>query len=210
VDPAIGKMTFQALMQMPENQRIAWLAEHVWPYEGRMLAAVANGIRREDPAARFSTHVSGIAATQPAFTVAFFKALKQSGFAADEVGVSYYPTSSSFPADRLQAFKNLATSVRRELDRPVFIAEFGYPAARMESVFIWNDAIAGYPQTPEGQANFLRDLIAWGRREHVLSGIRPWAPDLALAIWMPMALFQRDGAMATARPALDALKVAGR
>jgi arabinogalactan endo-1,4-beta-galactosidase len=124
------------------------------------------------------------------------------------MGVSYYPTSSPFPRDRLQAFKDMATAVRRELGRPVFVAEFGYPAAKMQGIFTWNDAVAGYPQTPDGQAAFLRDLVAWGRRDNVLSGIRPWAPDLALATWAPMALFQLDGKIATPRPALDALNAA--
>jgi len=206
VDPAIGQMTFQTVMQMPEGRRIEWLAAHIWPYEAKLFAAVANGIRSVDPNARFSTHLSGIAATQPAVTVAFFKAMDAGGFTVNEIGISYYPTSSQFPRDRLQAFKDMATSVRRELARPVFIAEFGYPASTMSGVFSWNAAVAGYPQTPDGQAQFVHDLVAWGAREHVLSGIRPWAPDLALATWAPMALFERDGRIATARPALDAMQ----
>jgi len=206
VDPAIGKMTFLGLMQMPESKRVAWLSEHIWPYEARMLAAVAAGIRSVDPQARFSTHVSGIASTQPAFTVAFFKAMKEGGFPADELGVSYYPTSSAYPKDRLQAFKEMAIAAQRELGRPIFIAEFGYPAGKMSGMFTWNDALAGYPQTPGGQASISRDLVAWGRREKVLSGIRPWAPDLAFPGWAPMSLFERDGKVVTARPALDAFR----
>ena len=206
VDPAIGKMTFQALMQMPEAKRAAWLAEHVWPHEAKMLAAVAAGIRSADPKARFSTHVSGIASTQPALAVAFFKAMEEGGFAVDEAGVSYYPTSSPWPRDRLQAFKDMATAARRELGRPVFIAEFGYPAGHMEGMFPWNSAIAGYPQTPDGQASFLRDLVAWGTREKVLSGIRPWAPDLGLSTWAPMSLFAREEKVLVPRPSLDVLR----
>ena len=61
--------TFQALMQMPEGKRAAWLAEHLWRHEAKMLAAVAAGIRSADPKARFSTHVSGIASTQPVLAV---------------------------------------------------------------------------------------------------------------------------------------------
>jgi len=205
VDPAIGKMTFQALMDMPERARIAWLEAHVWPHEARILAAVAGGIRAADPKARFSTHVSGIAATRPAFAVAFFKAIKEGGFTADELGVSYYPTSSAFPKDRLQAFQDMARAAQREIGRPVFIAEFAYPAARMQGIFSWNDTVAGYPETPDGQASFVRDLVGWGRREKVLSGIRPWAPDLAMPGWAPMSLFERDGKLVKPRPALDAL-----
>jgi arabinogalactan endo-1,4-beta-galactosidase len=204
VDPAIGKMSFEVLVGMPEDKRIAWLSQHVWPHEARILAAVAAGVRSVDPRARFSTHVSGVSATQPKLATAFFKAMREGGYSPDELGVSYYPTSSSNPKDRMQAFKDMATQVRRELGKPVFIAEFGYPAGTMSGMFSWNDAVAGYPQTPEGQANFVRDLVAWGTSEKVLSGIRPWAPDLAAPGWAPMSLFEREGKVVKPRPALDA------
>lgn len=205
VDPVIGKMSAVELMKMPEARRIAWLETHLWPHEARILAAMADGIRSVDPRARFSTHVSGISSVLPAQAVAFYRAMKNGGFRADELGVSYYPTSSSAPKDRLQAFKDMATAVHRELDRPVFVAEFGYPAAKMQSGFVWNDAVDGYPLTPEGQANFIRDLVAWGVRSGLLSGIRPWAPDLAAPGWAPMSFFLRTGKTATGRPALDAI-----
>lgn len=205
VDPSIGKMSFQALMQMPEQKRIAWLAEHVWPYEARMLGAVAAGIRVADAAARFSTHVSGMAATRPELTMAFYKSMEKGGFVVDQIGVSYYPTSSPAAKDRLQAFKEMALRCRRELGRPLFISEFGYPAAPMHGMFAWNDTVDGYPETPDGQARFLSDLVGWGKREKVLSGIRPWAPDLVLPGWAPMSLFERQGKTVRPRPAMDAL-----
>jgi arabinogalactan endo-1,4-beta-galactosidase len=146
-----------------------------------------------------------MASVLPTFTVAFFKAMRDGGFAADELGVSYYPTSSNSPRDRLQAFKDMATAAQRELGRPVFISEFGYPAAIMHGIFSWNDAVSGYPLTPEGQANFIRDLVGWGVSTGALSGIRPWAPDLAAPGWGPISFFALDGKIATARPALDAI-----
>lgn len=205
VDPAIGKTSVIALMQMSEPKRIAWLQTNLWPHEAKMFAAVADGIRSVDSHARFSTHVSGMASVLPTFTVAFFKAMRDGGFAADELGVSYYPTSSNSPRDRLQAFKDMATAAQRELGRPVFISEFGYPAAIMHGIFSWNDAVSGYPLTPEGQANFIRDLVGWGVSTGALSGIRPWAPDLAAPGWGPISFFALDGKIATARPALDAI-----
>jgi len=206
VDPEIGKKTVIDLFRMPEPERIAWLEKHLWPYEAQMFAAVAAGIRSVDPGARFSTHVSGVASVLPHLSVAFYKAMNAGGFTPDELGFSYYPTSSPQPPDRLQAFKDMATTVQKALDRPVFIAEFGYPAAKMESGFVWNDAINGYPQTAEGQADFIRDLIAWGTRAGVLSGMRPWAPDLVGPGWGPMSFFQLDAKVATARPSLDAIR----
>jgi arabinogalactan endo-1,4-beta-galactosidase len=205
IDLAIGRMSVVELMKMPEAQRIAWLEAHLWPYEAKILAAVAEGIRSVDPRARFSTHVSGITSVLPTQAVAFYRAMKTGGFVADELGVSYYPTSSAYPPDRLRAFKEMATAVQRELGRPVFIAEFGYPSAKMQSGFIWNDAAKGYPLSPEGQAGFIHDLVAWGAGGGVLSGIRPWAPDLAASDWGPMSFFELNGKTATARPALDAI-----
>jgi arabinogalactan endo-1,4-beta-galactosidase len=206
VDPEIGKKSVFDLVKMPEAERISWLQKHLWPYEAQMFAAVVAGIRSVDPEARFSTHVSGMTSVLPAQAVAFYKALNDGGFVPDELGFSYYPTSSPNPTDRLQAFKDMATTVHRALNRPVFIAEFGYPAAKMESGFIWNDAVNGYPQTPEGQANFIRDLVAWGVKAGVLSGIRPWAPDVVVDGWGPMSFFTLDGKAATARPSLDAIR----
>jgi hypothetical protein len=205
VDSAIGKMSAGALMNMSETKRIEWLRAHVWNYEAKMLTAVADGIRTANPTARFSTHVSGISSVLPTQTVAFFKAMRDGGFAADELGVSYYPTSSNNPRDRLQAFKDMATAAQHELGRPIFIAEFGYPARTMGGIFRWNEAVKDYPLTPEGQANFIRDLVAWGVKTGTLSGIRPWAPDLAAPGWVPMSFFQLDGKTATALPAIDAI-----
>jgi arabinogalactan endo-1,4-beta-galactosidase len=194
------------LMNMIEVKRIEWLQAHLWPHEAKLLAAVAEGIRSVDPRARFSTHVSGVTSVLPQQAVAFYGALKKGGFQADELGMSYYPTSSGKPADRLQAFKDTASALHRELGRPVFVTEFGYPAAKMQKEFIWNDAVTGYSLSPEGQAKFIRDLTAWGVETGVLSGIRPWAPELAIPGWGPMSFFELNGTSARARPSLDAIR----
>jgi arabinogalactan endo-1,4-beta-galactosidase len=211
VDPAIGRMSVVELMRMPEGQRITWLETHLWPHEARMLAAVAEGIRSADPQARFSTHISGISSVLPAQALAFYRAMRKGGFAPDEPGASFYPTSSANPPDRLQAFKDMASLVHREMGRPVFVTEFGYPAARVEQgPFVWNEAVPGYPLTSEGQARFVRDLAAWGAASGVLSGMRPWAPDLIAPAWGPMSFFHFDGNGAAARPALDAIAEGAR
>src|SRR5262249_11847720 len=197
-DPAIGKMAALDLLRMPEPQRIAWLLEHVWPHEARMLAAVAAGIRSVDSGARFSTHVSGVGAVLPALSVAFYKAMAAGGFLPDELGFSFYPSSSNRPPQRYEAFQKTMLEVRRQLDRPVFIAEFGYPSGEVrEGAFSsWNHAVDKYPLTAEGQANLLKNLVAWGAANGV-TGIRPWAPELAFPGWEPFALFAIKGKTAS-------------
>ncbi|MGH9704608.1 MAG: glycosyl hydrolase 53 family protein, partial [Candidatus Acidiferrales bacterium] len=145
VDAAIGKASILGLLQMPEAERIAWLREHVWPHEARLLAAVAQGVRSVDPSAKFSTHVSGILAVRPKEAIAFFKAMKEGGYLPDQLGFSFYPTSTDIPPDRLQAFQQTVIAAHTEFGRPVFIAEFAYPAAEMaakEGMFAsWNKAL---------------------------------------------------------------------
>ena len=213
IDPEIGKTSELSLLQRPEAGRIAWLKQHVWPREARMLAAVAAGVRSADRNARFSTHLSGVASVLPDTAVAFYETMRQGGFLPDELGFSFYPTGSDKPPRRLEAFKNTVAAVSKALDRPVFVAEFGYPAARMtEGAFKdWNHAVENYPQTPDGQAAFYRDFVKWAAAAGV-TGVRPWAPDLPMPGWGPFAFFSLDGKTAVARPVLDALAggLAGR
>ena len=210
IDPEIGRMSDETLLKMPETDRIEWLRTHLWPAEAKLLAAVAAGIRAVDPAARFSTHLSGHAALAPAFALAFFAAMREGGYQVDECGLSYFPTSSWSPADRLQAFKDTVTLLYKGLGCPVFISEYGYPAGFMSEPFPWNAVVPQYPQTSAGQAAFTHDLVAWGISTGMLSGIRPWAPELANFTWRPMAFFSAKGRLATANPALDAISNAMR
>lgn len=211
IDPEIGKKTIQELLKMPEAERIAWLQAHIWPHLARMFVAVAEGIRSVDPGAKFSTHVSGATAPLPKQAVAFYKAMREGGFVPDELGFSFYPTFTNQPPDRLEAFKQTVILVNSEFHRPVFLAEFAYAAASDPSsgIFSSANAIPHYPLTPQGQADFMRDLADWGKTRG-LSGIRPWGPDTAISVWQPFALFEVKGKTAVARPALAAIQAGVR
>jgi arabinogalactan endo-1,4-beta-galactosidase len=203
IDPAIGKTSVDALMLQSEPKRIAWLTTHIWPYEAQLLAAVKDGIRSVDPKARFSTHLSGLSATRPAQAVAFFQAMRAGGYSPDELGLSYYPSSANQP---LSVFQQTVTDLYAKLGRPVFIAEYAYPSRPIDTGPFkgWSHGLSGYPLTPDGQAALLRALIDWGRA-HGISGIRPWAPDLAAPGWAPMSFFTNRAGKAAANPALTQL-----
>ena len=112
VDPAIGQMTAAQLLQMPEADRIAWLQQHMWPYVGRLLAAVAQGVRSVARAARFSTHLASIAVQDATFPVAFWAAMNRAGYYPDQFGTSLYPTNGD-PGDRRAVFLNIAGTLRQ-------------------------------------------------------------------------------------------------
>jgi len=201
VDPAIGKMTRQELKRMTETERIEWLKNHLWVHNAKVFIAVAEGIRSVDTDARFSTHISN---SNPPIAMAFYKTMNENGFLPDELGFSFYPSNHTNTSDRLQKFMKNVAAINKELNRPVFIAEFGYPTEVMTSGFKWNTEQIGYPLSPEGQAGFIRDLVSWGVKENILSGIRPWAPDF-FSGWAPMSLFFIENNRATPKPGLDAI-----
>jgi len=207
VDPEIGKMSLGKFFMMKKADQVAWGKTHLWIHVGRIMAAVADGIREVDPAARFATHASAIAALMPEVFVGFHEAMDAAGFRAQECGVSYYPTDTKLITNRLARFKQTVLLTRQRLRRPVYIAEFGYAGGPVTyGGEDWANPVEGYPCTPVGQANFLRDLVAWGARDGLLSGIRPWAPDYVGEGWQGMALFDApvDG-VALARPGLAAV-----
>jgi arabinogalactan endo-1,4-beta-galactosidase len=208
VDPEIGKMTLGRFFTMAPPEQVAWGKAHLWPYVGRIMAAVAEGIREVDPKAVFATHASAIASLMPEVFVGFYEAVDAAGFRTRDLGVSYYPTNTKLIHDRFALFKKTASTAMQRLGRPIYIAEFGYAAGPVTyGGQDWANPVDGYPCTPKGQADFLRDLTEWGVRSGMISGIRPWAPDFVGSTWQGMALFEapKDG-VSMARPALFAIQ----
>ncbi|MDR2984006.1 MAG: glycosyl hydrolase 53 family protein [Nocardiopsaceae bacterium] len=209
VDPAIGQMTAGQLLGMPVADQVAWLQQHLWPYIGRLLAAAADGVLRVDHRARFSTHLASIGVQDASFHTAFWQAMNQAGYFPDQFGTSLYPTNGD-PGDRKAVFLDIVTTLRQRFGRNLFFAEFSYPSGLMDAQFPWNNTQAGYPQTPEGQFRYLRDLVASSAATGVIAGIRPWAPDYCInppGIWEPMSLFTQAG---VAKPGLTAFQQALR
>ncbi|MFF0517358.1 hypothetical protein ACFYTC_01520 [Actinomadura nitritigenes] len=70
--------------------------------------------------------------------------------------------------------------LRSSFGKKVFVAVLGYPSATMSDPYAWNSALPGYPISPQGAHDFVRDLVAWGGvAGGPLSGVRPWAPTPA-------------------------------
>ncbi|MCP1726601.1 arabinogalactan endo-1,4-beta-galactosidase [Natronospira proteinivora] len=209
VNPRIGEQSIAHLMAgLTVSERVDWLESELWPYAAKLMAAVADGVRQVDVDARFSTHISN--SYQPDFSVAFYDAMFEHGFEPDQLGLSFYPSAASEEISAIQRVVALRDAVRRlseRFDRPVFIAEFAYPADEpSDGPFSdWGHAVSGYPLTDTGQEDLARDLASWAAAKGVV-GIRPWAPDLITAGWEAFALFNRlESGEAQARPALEAL-----
>lgn len=212
IDPAIGRIDAARFEVSLVAERIAFCRAHLWPAMGRLLAAMAEGVRSVDRAARFSLHVgSGSTVSyQPELVIAFFRAMAEAGFAVDQPAICFFPANAGTPADRVAGFKDTVVAVRKALGKPLYIAEAGYPVGPVimggaANPFDWGQATPGYPLGADGQARIIRDIVRWGMRSGSLSGIRQWGPDDVTGGWAPLSLFDLDGTLARARPALGAV-----
>jgi hypothetical protein len=207
VDPAIGMQSVGTLLAMDEATRIAWLRAHLWPYEAKLLAAAAAGIRSVVPGALVETHISN--SSSATFAVAFYQAMKDGGLALDAAGFSFYPSSAGSPTSRLHDLAIAVQAVHDQFGLTSFIAECGYPATPMSGTSYfstWNNALPNYPITEAGQHDVFRDLASWGA-SGALTGIRPWAPELYVSDWAPMSFFALpDGSVrGEGRSSIDAI-----
>jgi hypothetical protein len=208
VNPEIGRVDVAAFERLSEAERTAWYAKHLWPHTGRLWAALADGVRSVDRAARFTTHTGSgpRAAYEPILMKGFFTALDEAGYRVDEPGACFFPSNAAEPADRMATFQAAIGDAHVALGRRFFIAEHAYPVSPISVGERWDNPTSGYPISPEGQAALTRDLVAWGARTGALSGVRTWSPDAVGGGWGPMCLFELKGAIAVARPGLDAVR----
>jgi arabinogalactan endo-1,4-beta-galactosidase len=200
---------------MPAAEQADWGRRHLFGHVGSILAAMAQGIRKADPKARVMTHLGGLAVQRPEVLVTFFEAVEAKGFRSEALGTSFYPTA--FPyflskaellTDRFTVYKQTAQLAKKRLGKPLYIAEWGYPAGPMSfGGAHWDLPVPGYPISAKGQSAFLRDLVEWGVRTGTLAGIRPWAPDFVGGGWQPMALFGApEGGVSSARDSLSSIQ----
>ncbi|MDY8023267.1 glycosyl hydrolase 53 family protein [Paenibacillus polymyxa] len=94
VNPILENKTLQDMYTSP-SFGAEWLKENVWNYNGQMMAALANGIKKVDPDAKFSTHIT-TAMADTTFMTSYYKTLAENGYKVDQVGISFYPTSMSY------------------------------------------------------------------------------------------------------------------
>jgi arabinogalactan endo-1,4-beta-galactosidase len=173
-----------------------------------ILNASYQGVRQVDPRARFVLHVAR--SGRPAWLCSYFGSmLNRYGVAYDYASVSFYPVGMGGKAFDL--LKRSVEDIYALTNRPVIISEWAYPDSYVPTDRHWgatwgNHPVDGYPQTPQGQADLVRDLLAWGRRSPALAGVFYWSPmlntDEGLWGWVWFSLFDLEG---KAKPAVDSL-----
>ena len=197
---------------LKKNFGAEWLAKNIWCYNGKMFAALKEGILETYPEAerenvKFSSHISTVTWGAD-YTVKYFKTLEENGYKVDQAGISYYPNATGVILDKIAQIKQIVLACNKELGVNVMLAEYGYANENsIKGAFAgWNNHIHGYALTDEDGARFLTELITWGKNNG-MAGIRPWAPELD---WVnPWFDFNPETKQATAKMTLfNALKAA--
>ena len=152
----------------------------------RLLRAGCRACREEAPHARIMLHLER--SNDCAVYGEFFSHMESAGVPYDIIGASYYPYWHGTP-DEL--FTNLDAC--RRFGKELMIAELGYGFTTEayslggENKRLVIDAerayVKGvserYPLTPEGQADFVRDMLH-AAQEHGIAGVFYWEP-----LWLP-------------------------
>lgn len=152
----------------------------------RLLGAGCRAVREHAPETKIVLHLER--SNDKAVYQEFFSEVERAGIGYDVIGASYYPYWHGTP-DEL--FDNL--NACRRFGKEIMIVELGYGftteayslggVAKRLVIDAERAYVAGvteqYPITPEGQAAFVRDLLARAR-ENSIGGVFYWEP-----LWLP-------------------------
>lgn len=152
----------------------------------RLVGAGCRAVRETLPGARIVLHLER--SNDAAVYQEFFSEMERHGIDYDIIGASYYPCWHGTPEE---LFANLAAC--RSFGKELMVMELGYGfttegyrlgdgTCRLvidaERAYV-PGFTERYPVTPEGQAAFVRDILAQAR-ENGISGVFYWEP-----LWLP-------------------------
>ena len=157
---------------------IAWLRRDVWPVEAQLLKAALRGARRAAPGVPTTTHVSMLYTCDVA--VEFFEVMAEQDVDLDYAGFSLpyplYPGVRQESMTRDEWYLELSATVDAiyETGYPVLIGEFAYPFRVSGDN---NATMFGYPLTPDGQADYVRDTLRFASNHPHVDGLFYWNPN---------------------------------
>ena len=182
-------------IQIPEGvdiqKDIKWMRDNVWKTEAVLLTAAAEGVRQADSNAKINLHGSCFAlGAGNRLLKGFYQAMADFGVPYDVAGVSYYwDTVHIYDHGTLAAEKESSdeayfkTAECREfvefithtLGKRFLFSEFVYPCYRPENRRAGEDI--GYPYTPQGQADWMRDFLKTVMETPEISGCIYFYPE---------------------------------
>ncbi len=174
------------------EEELGFMRSEVWSIQAQLLSAAIEGVRQADPDAKILLHTCNSHPDYPGFVIAFYETMIEHGVEFDYAGLSY-PAPSGPWIDRFydHPFKWLQTYIDAILamGKRFVISEFLYPSnSRGVGVmqhpywytrppWVVDIAFPGYPFTPEGQAEAVREFMSFLRGTEGIDGFFHFWPD---------------------------------
>ena len=137
-----------------------YMKNNIWNKEAIMLKGAISGVKQANPNAKIVLHIAGLGISPDNLWVkTFFEFMIEQGVDYDYAGLSY-PYSGDGVAGPYFANSEFRETIDflASLGKKVIFSEFGYPN---NPAGITGTPDPGYPFTPEGQADWVRDFIAF-------------------------------------------------
>ncbi len=195
-----------------KQENISWMRNTIWKNMSILINAAIEGVRSVDLTSSFVLHITHW--WDYTFSYAFFKAMSDYEVQLDYLGLSFYPSSGIYNISDLylglvnatlsqQRFQTTTEKLFLSMGKPLIVSEYAYPSTdKIIGMFsFFDNEVDGYPLTPQGQKQWLKDFLAWCYEKPYISGTFYFSPEYYIYFWAPMALFNYWG---KAKPAIDA------
>ncbi len=172
----------------------ASLRQRAWPQAVKLILACQQGVKAADPHATFMLHIAHW--WDAGFCTSFFRYMLDSGVQLDYAGLSYYPSANIGGSLTFQQFGAVVGTLHTAIHCPVIVAETAYPSASDFSgqFAAWRTEVPGYPLTPQGQLDWLRDFLRFCANDSRIAGVFYWSPEwYGEGPWKAFALFDNGG-----------------
>jgi arabinogalactan endo-1,4-beta-galactosidase len=143
-----------------------YMRNNIWSIEATMLKGAIGGVKRADPEAKVVLHITGLGqSVNNLFVHTFFQTMIDNAVPFDYAGLSW-----PYDAPVVRPYFNTAELANtilflQGLGKMVIFSEYSYPNS---PTGISEAPAPGYPYSPQGQADWVRDFISFCYAKKVL------------------------------------------
>ena len=153
-----------------------YMKNNIWNKEAILLKGAISGVRQANANAKIVLHIAGLGISPDNVLVkTFFETMIEQGVDFDYAGLSY-----PYRGDGVAGLYFTSVEFQETIDflavlgKKVIFSEFGYPNS---PAGITGISDPGYPFTPEGQANWVRDFLAFCLSNDNIIGLFYFYPE---------------------------------
>lgn len=155
-----------------------YMKNNIWNIEAKLLKAAIAGVKQANPNAKIVLHIAALGASNNnIFVNTFFQYMIEQGVAFDYAGLSYpyksYPLAATVPYFTNNDFLS-AISFIGSLGKKIIISEYSYPNS---PTGISESPDPGYPYTPSGQEQWLKDFLLFCMNNDNIAGLHYFYPE---------------------------------